>query len=256
MTLRFGLTGFSALMLASITMSGVNVGPAQSQTIKAAPSEWPNPKYRGGIYVDTTGCVYLRALTAAGLTWEPRLTPDDIHMCGYSPTGSAAMPFAQAPKVATSEPLRPQQVTQALPDTPLSTQPEPKPAPEVVAKPSKHASTSVTATATPVEPPAATQVITNEASKEKTPTASALKKNSDQGTAGLYVQIALFAQPENTTKTVSRLTKIGLPIQTRQVTLNEKRFTNVVAGPFTQRAEANEALSTIQQQGFKDAYLR
>ncbi|HCK06826.1 MAG TPA: hypothetical protein DHW01_01095, partial [Rhodobacter sp.] len=43
---------------------------------------------------------------------------------------------------------------------------------------------------------------------------------------------------------------------TRQVTLNEKRFTNVVAGPFTQRAEANEALSTIQQQGFKDAYLR
>ena len=166
------------------------------------------------------------------------------------------MPFAQAPKVATSEPPRPQQVTQAIPDTPLSTQPEPKPAPEVVAKPAKHASTSVTVTATPVEPPAATQVITNEASKEKTPTASALKKNSDQGTAGLYVQIALFAQPENTTKTVSKLTKIGLPIQTRQVTLNEKRFTNVVAGPFTQRAEANEALSTIQQQGFKDAYLR
>jgi cell division septation protein DedD len=92
--------------------------------------------------------------------------------------------------------------------------------------------------------------------KKKPPRPALLKKNSDQGTAGLYVQIALFAQPENTAKTVSKLTKIGLPIQTRQVTLNEKRFTNVVAGPFTQRADANEALSTIQQQGFKDAYLR
>ena len=84
-------------------MSGVNVGPAQSQTIKAAPSEWPNPKYRGGIYVDTTGCVYLRALTAAGLTWEPRLTPDDIHMCGYSPTGSAAMPYIKSNVSLTSD---------------------------------------------------------------------------------------------------------------------------------------------------------
>lgn len=51
------------------------------------PAEVPPPDYAGGQYVDSRGCMFVRAGTAAQVLWIPRVSRDGTPLCGNPPSG-------------------------------------------------------------------------------------------------------------------------------------------------------------------------
>lgn len=89
--MRFGLL---AAGLVWLSMAGA-VG-AQSREARA-PAEVPPPSFTGRQYVDSAGCVFVRAGYGSVVNWVPRVGRDRSQICGYTPTFAAKPAPAVAP---------------------------------------------------------------------------------------------------------------------------------------------------------------
>lgn len=103
----------AALALAGLPLLGGV--PAAAQTVRNAetPAELPPAGFDGREYVDSRGCMYIRAGVDGNVTWVPRMTRDRQVVCGQTPTqqkpalaAAAAQQEAQqaAAPVAVAEP--------------------------------------------------------------------------------------------------------------------------------------------------------
>ncbi|MDX2485719.1 MAG: SPOR domain-containing protein [Pseudodonghicola sp.] len=127
---------------------------AQAQSLRNAspPAEFPSASYTGKQYVDSRGCIYIRAGIDGNVTWVPRVGRDRKQVCGYKPTtlagaAASARPRAQAPV----------EITLPAAARPVTTQPaasqKPKPLPAAVAQPMAKPRTAPVAVAQPRRAP-------------------------------------------------------------------------------------------------------
>ncbi len=106
-------------------------GAAQQRSTDI-PLEFPPASYDGRQYVDSRGCVYIRAGVDGATSWVPRVNRARQHLCGQTPTFGASntRTAARVPDSAEQITLEPAQAAPVR-----SAPPPPVPAPQPAARP-------------------------------------------------------------------------------------------------------------------------
>ena len=83
-------------------MVGSGAGWAQSLAEADEPAEFPPASFTGSQYVDSRGCVYVRAGFDDAVTWVPRVSRSRQVLCGFTPTFANARTPEPEPEVVTA----------------------------------------------------------------------------------------------------------------------------------------------------------
>ncbi|WP_158968725.1 SPOR domain-containing protein [Chachezhania sediminis] len=81
---RFPVTCLA--IVAAGVLASATASAAQSLRNLPPPAEYPPNSYTGSQYVDSRGCVYIRAGFAGAVTWVPRVMRNRQQLCGYQQT--------------------------------------------------------------------------------------------------------------------------------------------------------------------------
>jgi hypothetical protein len=123
---------FAIALIASIV--GLQNADAQNLRKNSVPAEFPPSSYSATQYVDSRGCVFVRAGVNGGTNWVPRVTRDRKLVCGFQPSLSAEQrQSTSAPTEVVQITLDPTPAPEPMPKPVIVSQPKPKPAPVRVA---------------------------------------------------------------------------------------------------------------------------
>lgn len=147
---------FTRIIVLAAMTSALAVGGVHAQTTSntVLPAEFPPESFTGKQYVDSNGCIFIRAGVSGNVTWVPRVGRDRKQICGYQPsTESASAAAVPQPRTAAAPPIEIAPDSTPTAATGSSAAPTAAVAPEAP----KPQSTTVTApTATAPKAPAAT----------------------------------------------------------------------------------------------------
>ena len=83
----------------AVIAGSMGIGAAvEAQSLKNVdqPNEYPPASYKARQYVDSKGCVYIRAGVDGAVTWVPRMSRERKVLCGFKPTQVAGATRQQA----------------------------------------------------------------------------------------------------------------------------------------------------------------
>ena len=146
-----------------------------------------------------------------------------------APAASSVAPMASAPSV----------LTHAAPTAPT--------APTVPASAAEQA-VSAPAPATAVSAPKSAVAASREskAPQRATATKNHARTSATESPQEFYVNAGLFADPDNARRTLTRLTQVGLPATTQELSTSNGTRTRVRVGPFPNRHRAELAVRHIK----------
>jgi sporulation related protein len=112
------------LIAASALAGGLGLGLAQAQTAERQPTEFPPDSFKGKQYVDSEGCVFIRAGIDGNVSWVPRVTRDRKIVCGFAPSLPSQVASAEvvpeetevaaaAPETSPSPVVKPERTAKA-----------------------------------------------------------------------------------------------------------------------------------------------
>ncbi|MBU0642552.1 MAG: SPOR domain-containing protein [Alphaproteobacteria bacterium] len=139
-----------AALIAMLGGASLGVWDAEAKALYTAdePAEFPPASFKGTQYVDSRGCVYVRAGYGDGVQWVPRVSRDRRVLCGFKPTFESVthkLPVIPDPVDAPAQ----TQVAAATPIKPAAPKMSVKPTTSVPTTPMPTATTAVLSKATP-----------------------------------------------------------------------------------------------------------
>ncbi|MCX7567028.1 SPOR domain-containing protein [Sulfitobacter sp. F26169L] len=152
---------FTRLVAIALITSAMGAGSLGAQTRPGSePSEFPPASYKGKQYVDSKGCVFIRAGIDGNVSWVPRVTRKRSGVCGFKPTFAGKVtepePVQTASAVQITIPEVKAKPAVAAPKPKVKPRPArvakaaPKPKPKVVRQVAKRPAPIVEKTVQPV----------------------------------------------------------------------------------------------------------
>ena len=138
---------FVGVVTAGMLAAVLGAGFAQARSLDVnEPAELPSANFKERQYVDSSGCVFIRAGYGGNVTWVPRVGRSGEHVCGYKPSLAPGAPViamqagAAPARPAASAPTPPSAPAQAAASAPVV---QTAPAPRVAAAPAPVAAPAV-----------------------------------------------------------------------------------------------------------------